>query len=195
MRDFDPKRFNLARFYHPDGETHGSTDVKGRSYLLQEDNRVFDAGFFAISPVEAMGMDPQQRLLLEVTYEACEAAGVTLDQLRGSLTSVHVGVMSNDYSVIQARDTETLPKYNATGTANSILSNRVSYVFDLKGPSATIDTACSSSLVALHHAVQGLRHGDSDMAVVGGTNLIFESTPYIAESKLHMLSPDSQSRM
>nr|AOO87093.1 polyketide synthase [Alternaria alternantherae] len=195
VRPFDAKRFNLERFYHPDGETHGATDVKGKSYLLEEDNRLFDAGFFAISPVEAAGMDPQQRLLLETTYEACESAGITLEQLRGSLTSVHVGVMTNDYAVIQARDTETLPKYNATGTANSILSNRVSYIFDLKGPSATIDTACSSSLVALHHAVQGLRSGDSTMAVVGGTNLILEPTPYIAESKLHMLSPDSQSRM
>ncbi|KAG6360409.1 hypothetical protein INS49_011469 [Diaporthe citri] len=195
VRHFDPKRFNLERFYHPDGETHGSTDVKPKSYLLEEDNRVFDAGFFAISPVEAAGMDPQQRLLLEVTYEACETAGVPLEKLRGSSTSVHVGVMTNDYSVIQARDTETLPKYNATGSANSILSNRVSYVFDLKGPSVTIDTACSSSLVALHHAVQGLRNGDSDTAIVGGTNLILEPTPYIAESKLHMLSPDSQSRM
>lgn len=195
VRRFDAKRFNLERFYHPDGETHGATDVKGKSYLLEEDNRLFDAGFFAISPVEAAGMDPQQRLLLETTYEACESAGITLEQLRGSLTSVHVGVMTNDYAVIQARDTETLPKYNATGTANSILSNRVSYVFDLKGPSATVDTACSSSLVALHHAVQGLRSGDSTMAVVGGTNLILEPTPYIAESKLHMLSPDSQSRM
>jgi acyl transferase domain-containing protein len=195
VRNFDPKRFNLERFYHPDGETHGSTDVKPKSYLLEEDSRVFDAAFFSSSPVDAASMDPQQRQLLEVTYEAFESAGVPLEKIRGSLTSVHVGVMTNDYAVIQARDTETLPKYNATGSANSILSNRVSYVFDLKGPSVTLDTACSSSLVALHHAVQGLRNGDSELAIVGGTNLIFEPTPYIAESKLHMLSPDSQSRM
>ncbi|KAJ0330269.1 hypothetical protein COL5a_003329 [Colletotrichum fioriniae] len=195
-KQFDPKRLNLERFHNADGQTHGSTDVRGLSYLLEEDTRVFDAGFFGISPVVASGMDPQQRLLLEVSYEACESAGVTLDRLRGSQTSVHVGSMSNDYGVIQARDPETMPKYNATGAhAPSIIANRVSYVLDLKGPSVTIDTACSSSLVALHQAVQGLRAGDCDAAIVGGTNLIMDPGPYIAESKLQMLSPDSQCRM
>ncbi|KAL2883645.1 hypothetical protein SGCOL_000789 [Colletotrichum sp. CLE4] len=195
-KQFDPKRLNLERFHNVDGQTHGSTDVRGLSYLLEEDSRVFDAGFFGISPVVASGMDPQQRLLLEVSYEACESAGVTLDRLRGSQTSVHVGSMSNDYGVIQARDPETMPKYNATGAhAPSIIANRVSYVLDLKGPSVTIDTACSSSLVALHQAVQGLRAGDCDAAIVGGTNLIMDPGPYIAESKLQMLSPDSQCRM
>ncbi|KAF3491688.1 Polyketide synthase-nonribosomal peptide synthetase [Arthroderma uncinatum] len=194
-KEFDQDRLNLQRFYHPNGDTHGSTDVTNKSYLLDDDTRLFDASFFGISPMEAAGMDPQQRLLLEIVYEASERAGTTLDQLKGSLTSVHVGVMTNDYSSIQVRDPETIPKYAATGTANSIISNRISYVFDLKGPSATIDTACSSSLVALHHAVQGLIHGDSNLAIVAGVNLIFDPIPYISESKLHMLSPDSQSRM
>lgn len=192
---FDPERLNLQRFYHAQGETHGSTDVCGGSYLLQEDSRLFDAAFFGISPAEAAGMDPQQRVLLETVYEALESAGLPLDRVRGSATSVHVGVMTNDYAHIQHRDPETIPKYAATGTANSILSNRISYVFDLKGASETIDTACSSSLVALHHAVRALRSGDSEMAVVAGVNLILDATPYITESKLHMLSPDARSRM
>ncbi|KPM44244.1 Polyketide synthase-nonribosomal peptide synthetase [Neonectria ditissima] len=195
LQKFDPDRLNLKRFHHTSGDTHGATDVNNKSYLLEENTRLFDASFFGISPLEAAGMDPQQRLLLETVYESFEAAGVTLDQLKGSLTSVHVGVMTNDYSFIQLRDPETLSKYNATGTANSIMSNRISYVFDLKGPSETIDTACSSSLVALHHAAQGLLSGDCETAVVAGVNLIFDPSPYITESKLHMLSPDSQSRM
>ncbi|KAH7139912.1 polyketide synthase [Dactylonectria estremocensis] len=195
LKEFDPDRLNLKRFYHTSGDTHGATDVNNKSYLLEENTRLFDASFFGISPLEAAGMDPQQRLLLETVYESFEAAGVTLDQLKGSLTSVHVGVMTNDYSFIQLRDPETLSKYNATGTANSIMSNRISYVFDLKGPSETIDTACSSSLVALHHAAQGLLSGDCETAIVAGVNLIFDPAPYITESKLHMLSPDSQSRM
>jgi len=140
-------------------------------------------------------MDPQQRLLLETIYEAIESAGLTLDQLKGSLTSVHVGSMTNDWSTLQLRDLETVPKYAATGTANSIISNRISYVFDLKGPSETIDTACSSSLVALHNAAQGLLCGDSDTAIVAGVNLIFDPSLFITESKLHMLSPDARSRM
>ena len=195
LSDFSSDRLSLSRFYHRDGEHHGSTDVNGKSYLLSEDYRVFDASFFNISPLEADGMDPQQRILLETVYEALESAGCTLEQIQGSLTSVHVGVMNADYFDIQLRDPETLPTYNATGTARSIISNRISYFFNLKGPSMTIDTACSSSLVALHQAVQSLRSGDATAAIVAGANLILDPSMYIAESKLHMLSPDSRSHM
>ncbi|KAL7809312.1 polyketide synthase [Trichoderma aethiopicum] len=195
LKEFHPERLNLSRFYHKSGDTHGATDVGNKSYLLEEDTRLFDAAFFGISPVEAAGMDPQQRILLEAVYETFESAGVTLDELRGSFTSVHVGCMTSDWANIQARDTETVPKYNATGSANSILSNRISYIFDLKGPSETIDTACSSSLVALHNAARGLLNGDCNAAVVAGVNLILDPAPFINESKLHMLSPDARSRM
>ncbi|KAJ5429570.1 hybrid PKS-NRPS biosynthetic cluster [Penicillium cf. griseofulvum] len=194
-KTFPPERLNLARFYHPHGEHHGSTDVRGMSYLLSEDPRHFDASFFNINPREAEGMDPQQRLLLETAYEALDAAGYSLEAMSGSKTSVHVGVMNTDYSDIQLRDPEVLPTYNATGTAISIMSNRLSYFFNLKGPSVTLDTACSSSLVALHQAIQGLRAGDAISAIVAGANLIFDPSMYIAESSLHMLSPDSCSRM
>ncbi|CAI0641313.1 unnamed protein product [Colletotrichum noveboracense] len=197
LQEFDPERISLNRFYHRDGEHHGSTNVTNKSYTLSpdHDSRKFDASFFGIAPKEAEGMDPQQRQLLEIVYEAFESAGLTLEQLRGSLTSVHVGVMTNDWAQIQLRDPETLAQYAATGTAYSIMSNRISYIFDLKGPSATIDTACSSSLVALHYGAQGLLNGDSETAVVAGVNLILDPSVYITESKLHMLSPDARSRM
>ena len=194
-RDFDPDRLNLKRFYNPDGDIHGATNVKNQGYLLAEDSRLFDPAFFGITPVEAEGTDPQQRVLLEAVYETFEAAGYSLDNMRDSRTSVHVGVMTGDYSDIQMRDTETVLQYCATGTGRSILSNRISYVFDLHGPSVTIDTACSSSLVAVHQAIQAMQAGDCDAAIVGGVNLIFDPSMYIIESKLHMLSPDSQSRM
>lgn len=140
-------------------------------------------------------MDPQLRVMLETVYEAFESAGYTLDQMRGSKTSVHVGVMTSDYYDILTRDPETVPLYAGTGVTRSILSNRISYTFDLHGPSVTLDTACSSSLVALHQAVQGLQMGDATCAVVCGVNLIFDPMLYVMLSKLHMLSPDSQSRM
>lgn len=194
-REFDSDRLNLTRFYNPDGDIHGATNVKNQGYLLAEDSRLFDPTFFGISPVEADGMDPQQRILLEAVYETFEAAGYSLDQMRDSRTSVHVGVMTGDYSDIQMRDTETVLQYCATGTGRSILSNRISYVFDLHGPSVTIDTACSSSLVAVHQAIQAMQAGDCDAAIVGGVNLILDPSMYIIESKLHMLSPDSQCRM
>ena len=195
LSDFPSDRLNLARFHSTNGEHHGSTDVQNKSYLLSEDPRFFDAGFFNINPLEADGMDPQQRLLLETVYEAIESAGCTLGEIRGSQTSVFVGSMTADYTDIQMRDTETMPKYAVTGTARSLLSNRISYFFDLKGESMTIDTACSSSLVALHQAVQSLRSGHSNTSIVAGVNLILDSTMFIGESNLHMLSSDARSRM
>ena len=195
LSTFRPDQLNFTSLYNDDANHHGSTNVQNQSYLLAEDTRLFDAPFFNISPVEADEMDPQQRILLETVYEALESAGCTLHQIQGSMTSVYAGLMNGDFGIIQERDLETLPTYNSTGTARSILSNRVSYFFDLRGPSLTIDTACSSSLVALHQAVQSLRNGECQMAIVGGANLMLDPTVYVAESKLHMLSPDSRSRM
>ena len=195
VRDFAPDRLNLAGLYHHDGKMHGRTNVQPRSYLLEEDVSRFDAAFFHINPKEATGMDPQHRILLEVVYEAFEAAGMPLEAVEGSQTSVHVGVMTDDYYTIQARDPDTMGSHAATGLSRCILSNRVSYAFDLKGPSMTIDTACSSSLVALHLAVQGLRTGEAAQAVVAGTNLLLDPQWYITESSMQMLSPDSRSRM
>ncbi|KAK2590499.1 hypothetical protein QQS21_011815 [Conoideocrella luteorostrata] len=195
LRDLDAHHFNLSGFHHDNGEHHGATDVPNKSYILDHDVHHFDAAFFNISTAEAEAMDPQQRLLLETTYEALEAAGYTLKQMRGSSTSVFVGAMTSDYHGIQARDLDTISRWHATGTSPSILSNRISYFFDLKGPSMTINTACSSSLVALHQAIQSLRSGDCTTAIVGGVNLLLDPEIYISHSKLHMLSPTSRCRM
>lgn len=190
----DPDRLNLRKFHHHDSDHHGCSPVT-KSYFLDADPRRFDATFFNISPLEAEAMDPQQRVLLETVFEASESAGYTLDRLRGSNSSVHVGVMTNDYADIQLRDVEDAAVYTASGTARSLLANRISYFFDLRGPSMTVDTACSSSLVALHQAVHGLHAGDSSLAIVAGCNLILGPEVYITESKLHMLSPTGRSRM
>ncbi|OOQ90641.1 putative hybrid NRPS/PKS enzyme [Penicillium brasilianum] len=187
-------RFNPEGFYHPDGLHHGTSNVK-HSYLLTEDPFRFDAQFFGVKPVEANSMDPQQRLVLETVYEGLESAGLAVNKLHGSDTAVYVGVMGGDYADMLNRDPDAFPMYFATGTARSILSNRVSYFFDWHGPSMTIDTACSSSLVALHLAVRQLRSGESKVAVVAGANLILGPEPYIAESKLKMLSPTGRSQM
>lgn len=117
-------------------------------------------------------MDPQQRIVLETVYESIESAGYTISQLKGSSTGVFVGQMSDDYNGLVLRDADCHPQYTATGTARSILANRISYFFDWKGPSMNIDTACSSSLVALHLAVQSLRCGESEIAIVAGANLM-----------------------
>ncbi|KAI1170868.1 putative hybrid NRPS/PKS enzyme [Nemania sp. FL0916] len=194
LKEIPESRFSLDAFYHPQNHHHGTSNVR-HSYFLDEDLRQFDAQFFAIKPTEANSIDPQQRLLLETVYEGLESAGLSIRQLRGSDTAVYVGVMSADFTDMIGRDTETFPTYFATGTARSILSNRLSYFFDWHGPSMTIDTACSSSLIAMHQAVQTLRSGESSVAVVAGSNLILGPEQYIAESKLQMLSPTGRSRM
>lgn len=189
-----PDRFDADGFYDPDGERQGCMNVR-QAYTLDEDVRLFDASFFKTNALEAEAMDPQQRLLLEVVYEALESAGAPLERLQGSNTAVYVGSMTGDYHELLLRDPEDMPKYMATGTARSILANRLSYFFDWRGPSMTIDTACSSSLVAVHHAVQALRQGVSAVACAAGANLILGPEMMISESKLHMLSPSGRSRM
>lgn len=187
-------RFNADGFYHPDSSYHGHFNVQN-AHTLDQDVREFDAQFFGVKPVEARALDPQQRLLLEVAYEGLEAAGLPMESLRGSNTGVYVGLMSGDYEFLQYRDLQNIPTYHSVGTSRSTISNRLSYFFDWHGPSMTVDTACSSSLVALHLAVQELRRGEAKVALVCGSNLLLGPEPYIAESKLGMLSPDGRSRM
>ncbi|QMW35874.1 hypothetical protein G4B84_011403 [Aspergillus flavus NRRL3357] len=137
-------------FYHPNDEHHGASNAQ-HPYLLEEDPCVFDAPFFSWNAREAEAMDPQHRVLLETVYECLENAGTSIQELQNTQTGVYVGLMTNDYHDIHLRDMETIPKYSGTGTTRSILSNRVSYFFNWKGPSMTIDTAfSSSSLVAVH---------------------------------------------
>ncbi|KAF8846563.1 hypothetical protein BDZ45DRAFT_755927 [Acephala macrosclerotiorum] len=187
-------RYNADGFYHANPEHH-STSNATHSYFIEEDFRHFDASFFNITPKEAEAIDPQQRLLLETVYEAMENAGLTLKGLAGSQTSHYTGLMCNDFHDLQFRDPDYLPQYIATGASRAIISNRVSYFFDWKGPSMTIDTACSSSLVAIHQAVQSLRIGESTIACASGANLLLGPEYYQAESNLHMLSPSGKSQM
>lgn len=193
-----PSRFHAAGFYHGNPAYHGHSNVLDmKSYFLSEQSveSRFDAAFFAITPAEAAVLDPQVRLLLETTWEALEAAGQTMDSLQGSDTGCYVGLMMGEYEVAMLRDPETISKYHITGTARSLISNRLSYFFDWHGPSMTIDTACSSSLVAVHQAVQLLRSHQARLAVAAGSNLILDPITHVSESKLQMLSPDGRGRM
>lgn len=155
----------------------------------------FDASFFSLSPKETVSMDPQQRLLLEMTWEALEDAQIVPSQIRGSNTAVFVGAASTDMAMVNSDDVYFSGPYTMTGNTLSIISNRVSYFYDLHGPSMTIDTACSSSLVALNEACKALKNGSADMAVVGGVNVLLSPLPFVGFSKAHMLSPDGRCKV
>ncbi|MEU3571062.1 type I polyketide synthase, partial [Kitasatospora sp. NPDC036755] len=154
-----------------------------------EDADRFDAAFFAISPREAETMDPQQRFALELAWKAIEDAGYRAGELAGSRTGVFMGVCHADYAELIERDDVPTDAYFPTGTAYSIIANRLSYHFDLHGPSIANDTACSSSLVSVYEAVTALNNGDCDLALAGGVNLCWSPKHFVAFSKAGMLSP------
>ncbi|CAG8125616.1 unnamed protein product [Penicillium salamii] len=187
------KRWNNEAFYHPHDARHGSINVQG-GHFLEEDISAFDAPFFNMTGDEAAAMDPQQRLLLEVTYEGLENAGISLNTIAGTETSCFVGSFSADYTDLLLRDPECVPMYQCTnaGQSRAMTANRLSYFFDLKGPSVTVDTACSGSLVALHLACQSLQTGDASTAIAAGVNLILSHEFMSTMSMMRFLSPDGR---
>jgi len=140
-------RWNLDRFYYPDGAVPGRMITKWGGFVDQL--KTFDAQFWGISPREAMRMDPQQRWLLEAAWEAIEDSGNAPSKLREANIGVFVGIASNDYGSLQLSDYAHVDMHTNSGGTLSIAANRVSYLFDFKGPSVAVDTACSSALVAI----------------------------------------------
>ena len=138
-------------------------------------------------------MDAQQRQLLEVVFECFESAGATIQDLSAANVGCYVANFTTDFVTMQAKDPEAFHRYSATGFGPTILANRISHVFNLKGPSCVVDTACSSSLYALHTACQGLRLQECDAAIVAGANLIQSPESHIAMVKAGVLSATSTS--
>src|SRR5499433_2101631 len=151
------ERWSTRLYYHPNRNEPGKSYTWSAGLIAGVD--LFEPSFFGISPREAAQMDPQQRLLLELVWHALEDAGIPTSKIAGSATGVYIGASTTDYSDLRLGDPAIADSYSMTGTTLSVFANRISYVFDLRGPSLTIDTACSSSLVALHHACDALRNG------------------------------------
>ncbi len=150
----------------------------------------FDAEFFGISPREAQQIDPQQRLLLELAWETFEDAGIPARSQTGRDIGVFVGISNNDYGQIGA--TGSPDAYSNTGVAFSIAANRISYIFDLHGPSMAVDTACSASLVCIHQATQAILNGECAAALAGGVNILADIGPWLGFSRASMLSPEGR---
>ncbi|MDK1474721.1 beta-ketoacyl synthase N-terminal-like domain-containing protein [Streptomyces sp. 549] len=152
----------------------------------------FDADFFRISPREAAAMDPQQRLLLEVTQEALDHAAIPAASLAGTRTGVYVGISAHDYGQFTGADPAAVDPWAATGAASGVAPGRISYAFDLRGPSVAVDTACSSSLVAVHQACTALRTGECGTALAAGVNLLLSPAVTVAFGRAGALAPDGR---
>jgi len=178
VREIPQDRWDTGLFYDERPLQPGRSISRWGGFLDHVDR--FDHEFFGISRREAVSMDPQQRLVLEVAWEALENAGLAPRSLAGSSTGCYLGMCGNDYGSQVFRYPDLIAAHASTGNAQAIASGRLSYLLDLKGPSVTLDTACSSSLVALHQACQGLRLGETDLALAGAVNVVL--SPHLAIS-------------
>lgn len=183
-------RWDMNALFDPDPASPGKINSRWGGFIDKVDQ--FDWRTFRIPPREAKYMDPQHRLLLEVAWEALEDAGLPLEKVAGSRTGVFIGIMWNDYLRMQAANFSLLNGYSNTGNAVAFAPNRISYVFDLKGPSVAVDSACASSLTSVHYACQSLWLGEAGMALAGGVNLMLSPDIFIMLSKTGVLSPEGR---
>ena len=187
----ESNRYNVNAF-HSSIEGKLNTSKARGAHFLREDIAAFDANFFTINETEAIAMDPQARIMLEIVYEAFENAGLPLEKVAGTNTSCMIGNFSSDYKELLLRDPDAAPRYALSGTGSEMISNRISWFYDLRGPSFTLGTACSSSLVALHQGCQSLRSRDADFSVVGGCNLLLNPEMFSFLSNMQFLAQDGR---
>ena len=180
--DVPADRWDVDALYDADLSRPGKLPSRRGGFLRNLDR--MDAAFFGISPREAPHVDPRQRLMLEVAWEALEEAAIPPDSLAHSKTGVFVATLTDDYDHLLFNDLRRAEIYSGAGTANSVVANRLSYFFNLHGPSISLDTACSGSLVAIHLACESLRSGESTLALAGGVsvNLMAKSNVFFARS-------------
>lgn len=187
-----PDRWDVDAFYDPDPTVSGKMHTRWGGFLERIDE--FDNHFFGISEREAALIDPQQRLLLELSWEALEDAGLPPADLKRAQVGVFVALGNSDYGTLLVRDASQSDAYATAGLTPCIAANRISFAFDLTGPSLVMDSACSASLVAMHVACQSLRSGDCEAALVGGVNLLLSPVPMINLAKSGLLTSDRKIR-
>lgn len=185
-------RWDIDKFHDERPLAPGKIIIRDGAVL--DDVKGFDAAHFGISPREAAAMDPQQRIMLEVAKETFEDAGLTDDNIGGTRTGVFVGVTESEYAWQDYTHLPAVDSYTGTGAYGGIVANRISYAFDLKGPSFTVDSICSSSLLAVHQAVEAIRRGECSQALAGGVCILVGPDQMIWLSKLGVLSPGGKCR-
>ncbi|GHH43420.1 type I polyketide synthase [Streptomyces candidus] len=184
--------------FDPDRFTDSAPDRAGKSYTAAggflTDVASFDADYFGISPKEAGKIDPQQRLLLECSVEALNDAAIAPSTIAGGDCAVVMGLSAHDYADLGHRRPRSMNAYTMSGGAACNAANRVSYFFDLHGPSTAVDTACASALTAIHQGCEILRSGQSSLVLAGGVNVLLAPGNYVGFSQASMLSPTGRCR-
>ncbi len=187
VKDPQADRWDIEALHHANSRFPGYSYTFKAGYLAKPYD--FDINAFGMSPREAVQVDPQQRILAEVVWEALEDARIAPSSVAGQEVGVYIGVSALDHANLFAGDPGAIESHFMTGNTLSIIANRISYLFDLKGPSFVVDTACSSSLVAVDHAVRDIQSGRIDTAIVGGVNMLLSPASFVGFSRASMLSP------
>ena len=190
VTDIPRERWTWEQYHGNPVKERNKSNSKWGGFMKEVDK--FDPLFFGMTPREAEMMDPQQRIFIETVYSAIEDSGHKVSDLSGTKTGLFVGVSAKDYIDVLAENEASLDGFSASGNSHSILANRISFLFNLRGPSAPLDTACSSSLVALHRAIESIHTGSSDMAIVGGVQVMLTPIAHISLSSAGMLSIDGK---
>jgi len=192
IREIPAERFEINAFHDPRPRVPGKLAGRGGGFV--DGVFEFDADYFRISAREASRLDPQQRLMLEVTAEALDDAYLSDESLRRHTAGVYIGCWSSDWECAEHAERMSSDVYSMAGSGRCLLSGRISFAFDLRGPSLTVDTACSGSLTSIHLACESLRSGESKLAIAGGVNLDLHPTKYRITYNAGMLSPEGQCR-
>ncbi|MEO8382098.1 MAG: SDR family NAD(P)-dependent oxidoreductase [Acidobacteriota bacterium] len=185
------ERWDHSLYFDPDPNKAGKSYSKWGGFVADVDK--FDPLFFNISPKEAALVDPQERLFLQTAWETIEDAGYTRESIAGGRVGVYVGVMWGQYELFGA-ESVLRGQANLASSSHASIANRVSYFFDLHGPSMALDTMCSSSLTAIHLACEALRKGGLDAAIAGGVNLAVHPYKYLSLSQGKFVASDGRCR-
>ncbi|KAI0143582.1 putative polyketide synthase [Xylariaceae sp. FL1272] len=185
-------RFDADAYYYPDREKGGTIAAQG-GHFLPGDIYSFDPHFFNLRAEEACAVDPHHRILLECALEAAESAGISLQDLAGSNTGVFSAIGSPEHGHMLGEDLPASSPWTCPGGAPTMFANRLSYFFDLTGPSVALDAACASSTYAIHIACQSLRSGECSSAFAGGSALLLGPGQWSFLDTMGALSPEGKS--